>query len=89
MKAIVSAFSKNPKSGALYKPKGSMGKGHNCSMCDPPPHCYVILLQLLAPFAGLLDLVSKDEDQTLKVTSAGLRMFERKDQKVGHHFPQA
>ena len=24
----------------------------------------------------------KDEDQALKVTSAGLRMFERKDQKV-------
>ena len=38
------------------------------------------------PFAGMLDLVHKDEDQALKVTSAGLRMFERKDQKVGHCF---
>lgn len=34
----------------------------------------------------MVDLVLKDEDQALKVTSAGLRMFERKDQKVELYF---
>ena len=43
-----------------------------------------MILNSIAPFAGMLDLVLKDEDQALKVTSAGLRMFERKDQKVEH-----
>ena len=32
--------------------------------------------------SGIIDLVLKDEDEALKVTSAGLKVFERNDKKV-------